>query len=201
VLGGCARSAAPPSADARQQSMPDLAGRTVMILPVQGAMPLLSLPATADRVREPALLSADARGALDAELAYWLPQAASRVRWIEAEAVERAVRQSPTIDVRVRDLTVRDFQRARLEYIGDPLYTELRRVGLLMDARGALLPVGAVWIPEQDGTGRVHLAAALVDTFGGAVFWYGVVAGSPGAQSDPAVVTSVAQALARLLPP
>lgn len=172
-----------------------------MILPVQGAMPLVSLPATADPAFAPVLLSADARAVLDAELAYWLPQAAARVRWIDAAAVDRAVQQSRTIDVRVHDLTVRDFQRARLEYIGDPLYTELRRVGLLMDARGALVPIGAVWIREQDGTGRVHLAAALIDTFGGTVFWYGVVAGTPGVQSDPGVVASAAQALARLLPP
>jgi len=114
--------------------------------------------------------------------------------------VERAVRGSPMIDVRVRELSVRDFQRARLESIGDPLYGELRRLGALMDARLALLPVGALWITEQTGAGRVHLAVALIDTFGGDVVWYGVVAGAPGARGDAAVIASTAQALAQLVP-
>jgi hypothetical protein len=84
--------------------------------------------------------------------------------------------------------------------IGDPLYGELRRVAALMDARVALLPIGALWVEEQAGTGRVHLAAALIDTFGGDVVWYGVVAGHPGARGDPAVLASAAQALAVLIP-
>jgi hypothetical protein len=202
LLGGCAKSVAPPpSADGRQQAFPDIGGRTVMMLPVQSAMPLMTMPATADPAGTPMPLPEPARAALEAELAYWLPQAGARVRWVMTEAVERAVRGSPAIDVRVRDLTVRDFQRSRLQYIGDPLYTELRRVAALMDARGAFLPIGAVWIPERAGGGRVHLAAAIIDTMGGQVLWQGVVAGTPGALDDPTTVASAAQALARLVPP
>jgi hypothetical protein len=171
-----------------------------MMLPVQSAMPLVAMPATADPAGTPVPLPEPARAALEAELAYWLPQAGARVRWVMTEDVERAVRGSPAIDVRVRDLTVRDFQRARLQYIGDPLYTELRRVAALMDARAAFLPIGAVWIPEREGGGRVHLAAAIVDTMGGQVLWQGVVAGTPGALDDPTTIASAAQALARLVP-
>jgi hypothetical protein len=197
LLGGCARATA-PSADAPQRSFPDLGGQRVMLLPVQGATPTIALPATATAAPSP--LSGDMLAALEAELGYWVQQQAPRTRWVLPEAVERAARQSPTLDVRPRDLTVRDFQRARLEMIGDPLYGELRRLSALMDARAALLPIGAVWVPEQDGTGRIHLAAALIDTFGGDVTWYGVVAGTAGPRDDRGVAATTARALARLIP-
>jgi hypothetical protein len=197
VFAGCAARVALPSADAGQRPFPDMGGRTVMLLPVQGAVPLVALPAAAER--EPVPLSDGERAALEAELAYWLPEQARRIRWVLPATIERAALRSPLLELRVRDLAVGDFQRARLETIGDPLYGELRRISALMDARPALLPVGAVWIPETGGTGRVHLAVALIDTFGGDVIWYGVVAGSPAAHGDATAVASTAQALARLI--
>jgi hypothetical protein len=200
ALAGCAGRSAPPSADVAQRPFPDIGGRTVMLLPVQGAIPLISPPASADPSRNAVQLPHDARVALEAELAYWLPQRAPRTRWIDTEAVERAVRQSPMIEVRVRELTVRDLQRMRLQSIGDPLYTELRRVATLLNARGALLPIGAIWIPEQGGGGRVHVALALIDTFGGDVLWQGVVAGDGAELNDATAIASVAEALARMIP-
>jgi hypothetical protein len=201
LLTGCGGArATPPSADEAQRAFPDMGGRAVMLLPVQGAVPSISVPASADPARAPVPLTAEMRAALESELGYWLAEAAPRVRWVLPAAIERAANQSRTLDVHVRDLTVRDFQRARLQTIGDPLYGELRKVSVLVDARPALLPIGALWIPEKDGLGRVHLALALIDTFGGDVLWYGVVAGSPAAADDPSSVASTAQALARLVP-
>jgi hypothetical protein len=183
-----------------QQPFPDLAGRTVMVLPVQQAVPSIALPASADASVPPALLSPDLLLTLEGELGFWLQERAPRARWILPDAVERAARQSPVIDVRVRDLAVRDFQRSRLQSIGDPLYGELRRMAALLDARIALLPVGALWVAEQTGGGRVHLVVALIDTLGGDVVWYGVVAGAAGTRGDAAVIASTAQALAGLIP-
>jgi hypothetical protein len=200
LLAGCARMVAPPSADARQAPFPDIGGRTVMLLPVQAAVPVVAAPATADPARAPVPLPPELRTALEAELAYWLPERAARSRWLLPDAIERAVARSPMLDVRLRELTVRDFQRARLESIGDPLYGELRRVGALMDARAALLPIGALWIPEAGGGGRVHLVVALIDTMGGQVIWQGVVAGTAGPLNDASVVASVAEALAGMIP-
>lgn len=168
-----------------------------MLLPVQAAVPRVGIPAAADSA---APLSSAMRSALEGELAYWLPERAPRTRWVLPDAVDRAARRSPSLDVSARDLPVRDFAHARLESIGDPLYGDLRRLAVLTDARIALLPVGALWISEQPGIGRVHLAAALIDTFGGAVIWYGVVAGTAGAADDPAVAASTAQSLARMIP-
>ena len=45
------------------------------------------------------------------------------------------------------------------------------------------------------------LAAALIDTVGGRVLWFGVVAGAPGPPDDPAHAARAAQALARTLFP
>jgi hypothetical protein len=199
AAGGCARAAA-PGAGAAQPPFPDMAGRTVMLLPVQRAVPTITLPPTADAAVPPALLSAELLLALEGELAFWLQERAPRARWILPDAVERAAQQSPMMDVRARDLSVRDFQRARLQSIGDPLYGELRRLGAVLDARVALLPVGALWVTEQTGAGRVHLVVALIDTVGGDVVWYGVVAGTAGARGDAAVIASAAQALAELIP-
>ena len=201
MLAGCASSPAPPAADTAQQPFPDIGGQRVMMLPVQQVVPAISPPATADTTRPVLALSSESLRAVEAELAYWLPEQAPRVRWVLPDAIERAVQGSAALDgITVRDLPVRDFQRSRLQSIGDPLYGDLRRVAVVTDARLALLPIGAVWIPETTGAGRVHLAAALIDTMGGRVLWYGVAASSPGERDDPAVAASAARALALQVP-
>lgn len=201
MLAACASSPAPPAADTAQQPFPDIGGQRVMMLPVQQVVPAISPPATADTTRPMLALSSESLRAVEAELAYWLPEQAPRVRWVLPDALERAVQGSAALDgITVRDLPVRDFQRSRLQSIGDPLYGDLRRVAVVTDARLALLPIGAVWIPETAGAGRVHLAAALIDTMGGRVLWYGVAASSPGERDDPAVAASAARALALQVP-
>jgi hypothetical protein len=171
-----------------------------MLLPVQAVVPVIGVPPAADLTEPTTPLSSEMLAALEAELAYWLPEQAPRTRWVLPDAIARAAERSPTLDVRPRELPVRDFLRARLQSVGDPLYGDLRKLNILVDARVALLPVGAVWIPEQSGLGRVHMAVALIDTFGGAVVWYGVVAGSSGPRHDPGVAASTAQSLARMIP-
>jgi hypothetical protein len=200
VLAACAGSPAPPSADTVQQPFPDIGGQRVMLLPLQQVVPAISPPETADTTRAAQALSSQSLRAIEAELSYWLPEHAHRVRWVLPDAIERAVDGSAALQISVRDLPVRDFQRSRLQSIGDPLYGDLRRVAALTDARLALLPIGAVWIPEAAGMGRVHIAAALIDTMGGRVLWYGVAASSPGTADDAAVAASAARALAVQVP-
>jgi hypothetical protein len=190
----CGARSAPPSADAGQRPFPDVGGRTILLLPVQAVVPSIGLPEGSDAAALTPLSAAMA-AALEGELSFWLTEGAPRTRWILPDVVVRAAERSRTLDVHPRNLTVRDFLRARLQSIGDPLYGELRSIGMLADARLVLLPVGAVWVPEIGGDGRVHLALALIDTMGGAVLWYGVVAGSPGPADDPAVAASTARAL------
>ncbi|MBR9988849.1 MAG: hypothetical protein KFH98_03785 [Gemmatimonadetes bacterium] len=200
MIASCATSPAPPAADTPQQAFPDIGGQRVMLLPVQQVVPAISPPASADTTRPPRALSAESLRALEAELSYWVVEHAHRVSWVLPDAVERASSGSAALRINVRDLRVSDFQRSRLQSIGDPLYGDLRRIAAVTDARLALLPIGAVWIPEGVGTGRVHVAAALIDTMGGRVLWYGVAAGSIGAPDDPSVAASAARALAVQVP-
>lgn len=199
ALCSCSVRPAPPAADTQQRPFPDLSGQAVMLLPVQANVPLVGVPAAADTAVPPTPLTDVARAALEAELAYWLPASVPRARWSLPADIVRAAERSPMLAVFPRALPVQPFLRARLEAIGDPLYGDLRKVGTLTDARVALLPVGAVFIPEQGGGGRVHMAVALIDTLGGAVLWYGVVAGDSGARDDAHVVASAARALANLM--
>ena len=195
LLCGCSQRPAPPSAEIQERPFPDMSGRTIMLLPVQAATPTVTPPAGAVSARA---LTSEGRAQLEAELSFWLPEAAPRIRWVLPAAIDQRASRQPTLDVRARDLPVQDFLRARLQSIGDPLYGDLRKLALLMDVRPALLPIGAVWIEETGGTGRIHLALALIDTTGGAVIWYGVVAGAPGARVDQGTIASTAQALARM---
>jgi hypothetical protein len=196
ALVACSTRPAAPSAEAPQRAFPDMSGRTVMVLPVQSATPLIARPATADTTAASTTLAGDALRAFDAELAFWLAERAGRVTWVPADAVERAAGRAQVLNVRPRDLAIRDFLRARLDAIGDPLYGDLRGLSMLVDARVALLPIGAVWIPEQDGTGRLHVALALIDTFGGRVLWQGVIAGEPTPANDAAALAAATQAIA-----
>jgi hypothetical protein len=188
AVAGCMRKPV-PSADRPPPPPPDLTGATVMVLPVQPG----------DWVgggrRRPA------PAALEAELAYWLEERAPRVRWTFPPALEKALARSPALDIRLRELAVSSFLRMEVERIGDPLYGDLRRLGALADARYALVPVAANYVEYGDGPGHVEVAAALIDTIGGAVLWFGVVKGESGPADDPAAAATAAAALARALFP
>jgi len=135
--------------------------------------------------------------ALDSELAFWLEERGAGIRWAFPPALEAALRRSPGLDIRLDALAVASFRRAEVRNIGDPLFGDLRRLGALVDARYALLPVSAEFVPGPDGTGRAELFAAIIDTLGGRVLWYGVVAGEPGSRDEPAVLATAARTLAR----
>jgi hypothetical protein len=136
---------------------------------------------------------------LDREIAYWLGERAPRVKWKFPPEIERALARSPSIEVDIHALSVAVFHRAQVQIIGDPLFGDLRRVGALVDARYALVPVAAAFVPNAAGQGRVELSVALIDTVGGRVLWFGVMAGQPGPPGSPATAASAAGALANLI--
>jgi len=170
----------PPSADRPAPPAPDLSGRSVMLLPVQSGS---GVP-----------------GGLDSELAFWLTERGPDVRWVLPDAIDQALARSPTLGIHPRSLEVSVFHYAEVRNIGDPLFGDLRRLGALVDARYAILPVAAGYVTRAEGV-RVEIAAAIIDTMGGRVLWFGVVGGETGDQADPALVASAAQALARTLFP
>lgn len=186
ALVGCASKAA-PSPGQPNRPAPLLHGLDVMVLPVQGGR-------------------APVAAGLDAEIEYWLADLGPGVRWIFPAALERALSRSSTFEVPIHALAVTSFHYSQVERIGDPLYGDLRRAGAVAGARYALLPVMGSYVPGEGGEaapgeGRVELAVALIDTMGGNVLWFGVVAGERGAPDDPAVVASAARELAFTLFP
>jgi hypothetical protein len=171
----------PPSADRPVPRPPDLTGRRVLVLPAQAS------PA-----------GGPVEG-FDAELGFWLADQAPRVEWVLPPEIDRALARSPSLGVRPRALAVSVFHRAEVRNIGDPLFGDLRSLNALLDARYALVPTAAAYVRDAAGRGRVEVAAALIDTVGGRVLWFGVVAGQPGPEGGADVVASAAQELARTL--
>lgn len=181
IAAGCAGQRA-PSPERAPRPAPALHGLTVMVLPVQAGR-------------------APVAPGLDAELEFWLAERAPGVKWIFPPALERSLTRSSIIEVPIHTLAVSSFHYAQVENIGDPLYGDLRRAGAVAGARYALLPVAGSYTPGSSEAGRVELAVALIDTMGGGVLWYGVVAGERGEPDDPATVATAARALATTLFP
>lgn len=180
LLVAACSSRQPPSADRPAPPAPDLSGFPVMLLPVQAG-----------------------RGVpegLDDELAFWLTDRGPGVRWVLPEQIDAAIARSPSLGIHPRSLAVSVFQYAEVRNIGDPLFGDLRRLGALVEARYAILPIAAGYVTRAEGV-RVEIAAAIIDTMGGRVLWYGVVGGETGDQAGSALVASAAQALARTLFP
>ena len=166
---------------------PDLTGASVMVLPAQ--------PAPGESV----LPDGEVVPGLDREIGFWLAEMTPQVHWVFPPAIERALQRSPSLSIRLRSLAVAAFHRAQVENIGDPLFGDLRALAALVDARFALIPVAAAWVPDTTGSGRIEMRVALIDTRGGAVRWFGAVAGDPGRFDDPASVASAGRALGQLL--
>lgn len=185
MVAACGGKAAPPTPEQPQAVPPDLSGADVMVLPAQ---PAPGLAATLEPVP-----------GLDREIAFWLEEKAPRVHWVMPPALERALARTPSMTVRIRALAVSSFHRGEVRTIGDPLFGDLRGLGALVGARFALIPVAAAWMPDEGGSGRVEVRAALIDTHGGRVLWTGVVAGAKGPEGSPGTVASAAEALAGLI--
>ncbi|MEJ2187593.1 MAG: hypothetical protein P8Z36_17025 [Gemmatimonadota bacterium] len=193
----CAGHHAPPTAASPKPPPPDMTGVKVMLLPAQ--------------VRGVALPG------LDTELAYWLGERAPRTQWVLRPAMEHVLKDTPEWSINLDALAVGQFGYMEVKRIGEPLFTDLRRLSALLDARFALLPVAAGWVAGSDSApgavagdsvarngaarGHVEIAAAVIDTLTGTVLWYGVVAGEPSARPDRAAIASAAQELARVLVP
>ncbi len=185
-MAACGGRGGAPTPEDPTPRAPDLTGRPVMVFPAQ------SLPGSLTGTAEEAVPG------LDAEIAFWLNERAPRVGWKFPPELERALARSPSLNIELRALAVSAFYRGEVKNIGDPLFGDLRTLGALVDARFALVPVGAGEFAVEGGH-RVELRVALIDTLGGAVLWYGALAGNVGPAGDRSLVASAAQALAAAL--
>ena len=184
----------PPQAGVVRGGVPDFRGETVMLLPVQDILGVGGDP--------------------DAEIAFALQNRSDAVEWALPDELERAVRRSPTLEVRVHALAVGVFLQGEVRRIGDPLYRDLLQISALTGSRLALIPIQVRYrpavlpdpeVPEEDQVekreGAIEIMAVLIETRGGNVLWFGLLDGEPGAADDPAALASAADRLAQVLVP
>lgn len=157
---------------------PDLRGSVVMVLPFQD-------------VTGP-------RGDVDAELAFALQGRGRGVTWILPPRLQEALDRSPGLGGRIRGLSVGAFGAAEVKRVGDPLYGDLRRVGSLVDAEVALLPL-RVWVHTGGQGSRLRASAALLHVRTGRVLWFGLVEGEARDPAEPGALAAVVERLAQTL--
>jgi hypothetical protein len=97
----------------------------------------------------------------------------------------------------MRGLQVSQFLQAEVKRIGDPLFGDLLRLGVLVDAEVALLPVQTALqtVPDKDPT--VRLWTTLIDIRSGRVLWFSVLDGEAAPSGDPRGLASVVEELTR----
>jgi hypothetical protein len=177
TLAACGpRAVSPPQPGYERGAVPDVAGTHVMVLPLQ--------------------IGAGEHPDLDSEIEYALGESGADVSWVFPSELRRALSRNPGMDLSVDDLPVRDFLMGELRRIGDPLFGDLYRLGVLNDASYALIPVEAHLNEGADGV-SLELTAALVEAQTGYVRWFGVVEGGEGAAGDVYLSATTAEALAR----
>ncbi len=178
AAGCAARSTDPPSAGYERGGIPELRGERVLLLPLQ--------------------LRGAGHPDLDRELAWALRAVGERTEWVAPDELRTLLARSPGVGVRIDDLPVRAFLLGEIQRVGDPLFGDLYRLGVLADASWALLPVEtrgrAGGTPGEE---VIEIAAALLETRTGRVAWYGVVEGVPGPPTALPPSISAAEALAR----
>jgi hypothetical protein len=180
--GGGEEAVGTPAPTSGYGAVPDLSGRTVLLLPAQSVETGLANP--------------------DPEIAFSVQERGGRVRWILPTALRQALSRSPGVPSDPDRLPVGMFLRAEVRRVGDPLYGDLRRLGALVSAEAALVPVA---VRHRDtgpeGEGVVVISAALIDIRTGRVHWFGAVEGDPGASGAPGAMATAAAALIRRVAP
>jgi len=156
---------------------PDLRSRRVMVLPVQQNLGV--------------------RGNPDAELAFGLRERDVGVTWIFPDEIEERLRRSPGIRTSLRGLQVSQFLQAEVERIGDPLFGDLLRMAVLVDAEVALIPIQAAIQAEPGADPTVRFWTTLIDIRSGRVLWFSVLEGRPAPADDPAGLASAVEEVTR----
>jgi hypothetical protein len=189
TLAACAARPKTPPPTPTAESAPNLRGATALVFPVQeGFVPTPDANARHWPVE---------RAALDAEIAYWLPQAAARTTWVLPAAIDKTLARSPTLAVNPRALAVTVFQRAQVNRIGDPLFGDLYRIAATLNANIAVVPIAAEYIGASAEQAVLTIATAVIKPSDGTVIWFGVIAGKEKGMTSQSAIASAAQAFAR----
>lgn len=176
------RSSEPPGPGYESGLVPDFRGQRVIVLPFQ--------------------LRAGGHPDVDHELLFALRGAPVSVDWVGPDELRDALARSPGMGIRLDGLDVHQFLVAEVQRVGDPLFGDLYRLGGLVDARYAVLPVEIRARAENDGSRRVmEVRTAVLEVRTGRVLWYGVLEGPPGSPGGLEATVGAVEALARRLVP
>lgn len=159
-------------------AIPDMMGRTVMLLPVQ----------VVDGVPEP----------VDPEIEFALGEHGEGIDWVFPDELRRHVDRAPGMDLKVEDLPVGTFFRAEVERVGDPLFGYIRRLAALTGADMAVIPLQVRYRMATDiEPSAIEIMSTVLDARSGRVFWTGVLAGDEGDADDPGTLGAAANVFAR----
>lgn len=182
ATAACGGTTPPPQPGQMRGTPPDLRGRTVLILPAQ--------------------VVSGVAGDVDAELAFHLGERGRDVSWVRPDSVAAILRRSPGVDASTTGLPVAQFLYAEVRRVGDPLFGQLRRMSVLVDADAVLIPVAASFEPNEEEVGsppRVRLTMTLIEPRTGQVLWFGVEEGGDYARTDPRALATAVEQVARTL--
>lgn len=178
AMTACGGGPPPPEAGESMGAIPDMMGRTVMLLPVQ----------VVDGVPGP----------VDPEIEFALGEHGEGIDWVFPDELRRHVDRTPGMDLEVDNLPVGTFFRAEVERVGDPLFGYIRRLAALTDADMAVIPLQVRYrMATELETSAVEILSTVLDARSGRVFWTGVLGGSEGAADDPGTLASAANVFAR----
>jgi hypothetical protein len=132
------------------------------------------------------------------EIEYALRTRTSGGGWILPAELREVLRANPGTQIGVDALPVDIFLSRQVQRIGDPLFGDLYRLGVLTNSTYALLPIQARSQPAEGASEAVvEIVAAILDVRSGRVLWYGIVGGSAGPPGSLAAAATAAEALAR----
>ena len=172
---------APAPADA-------LAGSSVLLLPVGELVLTDSAAASALVARHAYSLRAVAGMALDSALKARAPA----VTWMGLAEQQRALRMAPALGIDPLRLDTRYLLDPHINALADPLWSELRALMGLTDARTALAPAG-VLLDRRAGMYTAEYVLVLVDPRDGKVLGRGRTRG-PAAATPEAALREAAEA-------
>lgn len=206
--------AAPVGASAQDRVASLAVGVPVIVLPLQGARPVLSgaWPGGATSLQ-------DLVDDFDAEVDFALSENRSTAEWVGPGAAVRRARRNPLLGVDPERLAYEGLDRSSDKDLKgtlyEPLHSQLRSLSALLGTRVVALPLRLEYVPADsvgpageaavDSTGpalgHAELRVALIDTRLGQVMWRGWIPGPPSPADAPGLLAELAERLVGALSP
>lgn len=167
--------------------MTGLAGTGALLFPVRNVL-------FGDSLIDLAMRRGDLMDRATAVLDSVLKRDAREVTWHDQEAMRRVLRRSPGIASDPTELPTGFLLAKKVEGIPDPLWSSVRALGALTEARMAVIPV-AVRLDGRTGAVNATFAVAIVDIRVGRLAWRGRVTGPDQPTPELALTAAAAAAV------